>query len=156
MFEKCKQYKKAILISAILVIATALALYFSPTRKVNNSSNQNGTTQTNGKTTGQSTAKTEEQKKQEEQKKEEAQKIKQDAASTQTLKTEKEILDGQIYVQNNVAVATMVIKDGVSEADAKTLADKYAKQLKEQYKDMKVNVQAVQKGKNIANITIEK
>ena len=53
-------------------------------------------------------------------------------------------------------VATMVIKDDASETDAKALAEKYAKQLKEEHKDMKVNVQAVQKGKNVADITIEK
>lgn len=156
MFDKCKQYKKVILISVIIIIATSLALYFSPTRKVNNSSSKNGTTQATGKTTGQSAGTTADQKKQEEQKKQEAQKVNQDAVKTETLKTEKEVINGQIYVQNNVATATMIIKDGVSEADVKALADKYAKQLKEQYKDMKVNVQAVQKGKNIANITIEK
>jgi|GEM_PF-2538505 hypothetical protein len=145
MFDKCKQYKKVVLISIIMLIAISLALYFSPTRKLNSSSKK-GTTQSTG---------TAEQKK-EEQKKQEAQKVNQDAAKTETLKTEKEVINGQIYVQNNTAIATMIIKDGVSEADAKALADKYAKQLKEQYKDMKINVQAVQKGKNIANITIEK
>lgn len=85
-----------------------------------------------------------------------APKIDQDVKKTEQLKKEKEIFDGQVYIQDNTAIATMVIKDGVSEADAKALAEKYAKQLKEQHKDLKVNVQAVQKGKNIANITIEK
>lgn len=82
--------------------------------------------------------------------------VTQDAKKTEKLKKEKAVADGQVYVQNNVATATMIIKDNVSESDAKALADKYAKQLKESYKDMKVNVQAVQKGKNIADITIEK
>lgn len=82
--------------------------------------------------------------------------IKQDTKKTEKLKKEKAVADGQIYIQNDVATATMVIKDNISESDAKALADKYAKELKENYKDMKVNVQAVQKGKNIADITIEK
>ena len=80
----------------------------------------------------------------------------QDTKKTEQLKKEKQISNGQVYVQNNIVVATMLIKDDVSESDAKALAEKYAKQLKEEHKDMKVNVQAVQKGKNIANITIEK
>ncbi len=82
--------------------------------------------------------------------------LEQDTKKTKQLKKEKEVLDGKVYIRNNVATATMVIKDSVSESDAKALADKYAKELKKTHKDMKVNVQAVQKGKNIADITIEK
>ncbi|MBC2580179.1 hypothetical protein [Clostridium sp. DJ247] len=90
-----------------------------------------------------------------ENKKQDGPKIAQDTKKTEELKKEKEIYNGQVYVQNNVAIATMLIKDGVSEQEAKALAEKYAKQLKVQYNNMKVNVQAVQNGKNIANITIE-
>lgn len=82
--------------------------------------------------------------------------VNQDVKKTEQLKKEKEISNGQVYIQNDTVVATMIIKDDVSEADAKALAEKYSKQLKEQYKDKRINVQAVQKGKNIANITIEK
>lgn len=138
--------KKIGLASMIIIIAVSLAIYFSPTRTSNNSNGQKGVTQSTNGTT-------EENK--EAQKKEE-QKVIQDAKKTEELKKEKEIYNGQVYVQNNMAVATMLIKDGVSETDAKALAEKYAKQLKEQYKDMRINVQAVQGGKNIANITIEK
>lgn len=42
-----------------------------------------------------------------------------------------------------------------SDTEAKKLAEKYAKELKEEYKDMKVNVQAVRGGKNVANITVD-
>lgn len=89
-------------------------------------------------------------------KKEEAPKVQQDAKKTEQLKKEKQVFDGQVYLQGDSVIATMVIKDDVSESDAKALADKYAKELKKAYKDKKINVQAVQKGKNIANITIEK
>ena len=84
----------------------------------------------------------------------EAPKAKQDVKKTEQLKKEKEISNGQVYVQNNTVTATMIIKDDVSEADAKALAEKYAKDLKAEHKDMKVNVQAIHKGKNIANITL--
>lgn len=83
-------------------------------------------------------------------------KLEQDIKKTEQLKKEKGVIDGQVYIQNNMVTATMIIKDSVSENDGKALADKYAKDLKASHKNMKVNVQAVQKGKSIANITIEK
>lgn len=89
-------------------------------------------------------------------KKNEAPKVEQDTKKTEQLKKEKEISNGQVYFQGDSVIATMVIKDGVSESDAKALAEKYAKELKVAHKDKKINVQAVQKGNNVANITIEK
>lgn len=83
-------------------------------------------------------------------------KVVQDKNYTEDLKQEKEVEGGQVYVQDNMVIATMVIKEGISEADAKALAEKYAQELKKTYKDMPVNVQAVQKGKNVANIMLEK
>jgi uncharacterized lipoprotein YehR (DUF1307 family) len=75
---------------------------------------------------------------------------------TEDLKNEKDVQVGQVYIQNGIAIGTMIIKDTVSDNDAKALAEKYAKELKESYKDMKVNVQAVKNGKNVANIILEK
>ncbi|MDW8802586.1 hypothetical protein P8V03_15670 [Clostridium sp. A1-XYC3] len=89
-------------------------------------------------------------------KKEEAPKVQQDAKKTEQLKKEKEVYDGQVYFKDDSVIATMIIKEGISEGDAKALAEKYAKELKAAHKDKKINVQAVQKGNNIANITIEK
>lgn len=85
----------------------------------------------------------------------EAPKIVEDKKGTEKLKENKELMDGKVYTQNGYAIATMIIKDDVSEKDAKALAEEYAKKLKKQYSDMKVNVQAVKNGKNIANITID-
>lgn len=82
-------------------------------------------------------------------------KIVQDKDYTEDLKKENEVVNGQVYVQNGVAIATMIIKDNVSDEAAKKLAGKYAKELKETYKNMKVNVQAVKAGKNVANITLD-
>lgn len=81
--------------------------------------------------------------------------IVQDTKKTKELNKEKEIFNGKVYVKDNTAVATMIIKDNVSESEAKALADKYAKELKSSYKDKKVNVQAVQNGKNVVDITID-
>lgn len=74
---------------------------------------------------------------------------------TKKVKEEKGVLDGQVYTQGDMAVGTLVLDKKVSDADAKKLAKKYVKELKEEYKDMKVNVQSVRDGKNIANITLE-
>lgn len=72
---------------------------------------------------------------------------------TADLKKESGVQAGQVYVQNGMVMATMILKDNVSDKAAKQLVDKYAKELKKAYKNMKVNAQAVRKGKNIANIT---
>ncbi|WP_339263911.1 hypothetical protein [Geobacillus sp. FSL K6-3411] len=74
---------------------------------------------------------------------------------TKKVKEEEGVLDGQVYTQDGMAVGTLVLDKKVSDADAKKLAEKYAKELKEEYKDMKVNVQAVRGGKNVANITLD-
>lgn len=88
-------------------------------------------------------------------KKIEAHKIKTDTAMTAQLKKEKPILNGQVYVQDNRAIATMVIKDGFSNEQAKELAQRYAKILKKKHKDMQVNVMAVRDNKNIVNLTVK-
>ncbi|MGG3841610.1 hypothetical protein [Anoxybacillus kestanbolensis] len=80
---------------------------------------------------------------------------KQNKELTKKVKEENGVLNGQVYTQNGMAVGTLVLDKKVSDADAKKLAEKYAKELKEEYKDMKVNVQAVRDGKNVANITLD-
>ncbi len=74
---------------------------------------------------------------------------------TNDLKEEKEVTDGNVYIENDTVIATMVINKDVSDKEAKELAEKYAKDLKATYKDKKVNVQAVKDGKNIATIELE-
>ncbi|WP_123052846.1 hypothetical protein [Clostridium sp. JN-1] len=80
-------------------------------------------------------------------------KVVQDGKMTQRLKKEKEVSNGQVYVRNKTAVAAIVLKNDVSKKDAETLANKYADDLKKSYKDLNVNVQAVQNNKNIVNIS---
>lgn len=74
---------------------------------------------------------------------------------TAQLKKEKAIKNGKVYVQNNKAIATMIVKSGVSDSEAKALAQKYAKEIKAEYKNMPVTVLAVRDNKNVANIKIK-
>jgi outer membrane murein-binding lipoprotein Lpp len=83
-------------------------------------------------------------------------KLVQDVKRTDQIKKEKDLISGQVYVRNNMVTATMLFKDTISEKDAKDLVNKYTEALKKEYKGMKINIQAVQKGKNIANVIIEK
>ena len=78
-----------------------------------------------------------------------------DEELTEKLLKEKEIEDGQVYLRQDVAVATMVIKEGVSESKVKKLANDYAKKLKKKYKNMKVRVQAVRNGENLADVKLD-
>jgi hypothetical protein len=74
---------------------------------------------------------------------------------TKQLLSEKEVMSGQVYFQgNDYVIATIVIKKGTDNQTSQVLAQKYADLLKAKYKDKKVNVQAVNNGKNIANISI--
>jgi hypothetical protein len=74
---------------------------------------------------------------------------------TKELKKEKILLNGKVYVKDKKVIATMVVKESSSDSDAKALANKYAKELKEEYKNMPVYVMAVKNNKNVANISIK-
>lgn len=65
------------------------------------------------------------------------------------------ILDGQVSEQDGMVIGTLVLGKKVSDEDAKELAGMYAEELKEDYKDKKVSVQAVRDGENVVNITKE-
>lgn len=75
---------------------------------------------------------------------------------TGDLKKESGVQDGQVYIQNGIAIGTIMLKDNISDANAKALAEKYANELGKTYKNMKVSVQEVRAGKNVANIILEK
>lgn len=83
-------------------------------------------------------------------------KVVEDKNYTEDLNKEKGIQTGQVYIQNETVIGTMVFKEDVSDEQAKKLAEKYASEIKKTYIDMKINVQAVKNGRNIANITLEK
>lgn len=83
-------------------------------------------------------------------------KIVEDTKRTQQISKEKDLLGGKVYVRDNMVTTTMVFKDNITEEDSKKLVSKYVEELKKEYKGMKINVQAVQNGKTIANIVVQK
>jgi hypothetical protein len=81
--------------------------------------------------------------------------IEQNKELTKQVKQEKGVIDGQVYEQDGMAIGTLLLEKKVSDKDAKRLAEKYADELKKEYKDLVINVQAVRDGENVANITKE-
>lgn len=71
---------------------------------------------------------------------------------TEKLLKEEGVNSGQIYIQNNIVYCAINFKEDANTKNAKKLAQRYADELKETYKDKQVNVQAIQKGESIANI----
>lgn len=59
------------------------------------------------------------------------------------LEEEVEVFAGQVHIRNNVVNGNMVIKDGASKERVDELVEKYANELKNEYKGKKVSVQAV-------------
>ncbi|WP_250886505.1 hypothetical protein [Bacillus sp. SM2101] len=74
---------------------------------------------------------------------------------TKQLEGEEGVISGQVYVNDDTAVGTLVLEDNVSDQDAKEIAEKYADKLKNEYNNMTINVQAVRGGENVENILIE-
>ncbi|AEB75403.1 hypothetical protein [Clostridium botulinum] len=90
-----------------------------------------------------------------------------DKSMNEKLQKEKIVNGSKVYISGNTIVGAVIMKKDVPEKEAKKqaqdLANKYAKELKseyknlqEEYKGMKINVQVVQNGKNLANVLIEK
>jgi hypothetical protein len=77
--------------------------------------------------------------------------IKQDNDLTDRLKKEKEILDGRIYTLNGNVYGTMIIKNEIKQSEIDDLVNKYGVEIRKAYKECKINIQAVQNGKNVAN-----
>ncbi len=90
-----------------------------------------------------------------------------DKAMTEKLQKEKIVKGSKVYISGDTIIGAVIMKKDVPEKEAKKkaqdLANKYAQELKkeyknlqEEYKGMKINVQVVQNGKNLANVLIEK
>ncbi len=65
------------------------------------------------------------------------------------------VMAGELNVGDDLVTQTMLINEGIAEEDVVKLAEKIANELKEEYPDKRVNVQAVQDGNNLANILLE-
>ncbi|QBD84224.1 hypothetical protein EQG73_02460 [Clostridium tetani] len=82
-------------------------------------------------------------------------KIEKDEKLTNKIKKEKIVSDGQVYEQGEYVYATLIIKEDAKKEEIDKVANEYAKKLKSEHKDKKVSVQAVQGGKNVADITLK-
>lgn len=82
-------------------------------------------------------------------------KIEEDKKLTQKVKKEKIVLDGKVYEQGDYVYATLIIKEDVKKEEIDKVVNEYAQNLKKEHKDKKVNIQAVQGGKNVADITLK-
>lgn len=77
----------------------------------------------------------------------------QDDKLTKKIKKLDIVADGSVYPDGDYMCGTMVIKDNATQQEIEKAANEYADKIKAKYKDKKVSVQAVQKGKCVANIT---
>ncbi|MGH4139590.1 hypothetical protein [Clostridium sp.] len=64
---------------------------------------------------------------------------------TKDVKKEKEVQSGQVYLQNGMIIGTMIVKEDVSDKDAKSLVAKYTTKLNKPYNGGKIIVKAVKK-----------
>lgn len=147
--------KKIVAIVVAIIVIIGGVVYFNKESK-NTGSNKNNTEVANNSNNKDNKAEekkelTEEQKKQAEQNK-----IVPNEDLTKKIKSEKLLLDGAIYIQDNTVKCNMVAKETANKEEVKKLAEDYSKKLSAQYKGKKISVQAVQGNKNIANITVNK
>jgi|GEM_PF-4553065 len=77
---------------------------------------------------------------------------------TNELKSENQVLTGEVYLKSNVSVANITLKANITKEAAKVLAEKYAKKLRGQYGELPVIVDVDQEGKAIIKkmIPVEK
>ncbi|MBW9156990.1 hypothetical protein [Clostridium tagluense] len=68
---------------------------------------------------------------------------------TKELKSEKQVSSGEVYLKSDVVVANITLKQNTTKDQAKELANKYAKELNNQYKGMPVIVDVKQGDKDI-------
>ncbi len=78
-----------------------------------------------------------------------------DSELTGAILEEEGVLGGQVYVDGDMAIGTMMMDDTLTEEEINELAERYAEEIKAEYADKTVNVQAVQDGENVANVTID-
>lgn len=82
-------------------------------------------------------------------------KIEEDKKLTEKVKKEKIVSDGKVYEQGEYVYATLIIKEGIAKEEVDKVVKEYAEKLKSEHKDKKVNVQAVQGNKNVADVTLK-
>jgi len=81
---------------------------------------------------------------------------KENEALTKKIQDEEGVAGGRVYEQNGTAIGILMIEKEVNDVDTKKLAERYADEIKKEYKDLPVNVQAIRDGENVANIQLDK
>lgn len=71
------------------------------------------------------------------------------------IQNEKAVSDGQVYERDGTAVGTLLLDKEVSDEDAKKLAERFADEIKKEYKALPVNEKAVRDGENVASVTLD-
>lgn len=75
---------------------------------------------------------------------------------TKKIQDEEGVMGGRVYEQNGTAIGILMLEKEVNDVDAKKLAERYADEIKKEYKDLPVNIQAIRDGENVANIQLDK
>ncbi|WP_438315195.1 hypothetical protein [Sporosarcina sp. FA9] len=88
-------------------------------------------------------------------KEEAAQSEKENEALTKKIQDEEGVMGGRVYEQSGTAIGILMLEKEVNDEDAKKLAERYADEIKKEYKDLPVNVQAIRDGENVANIQLD-
>ena len=73
---------------------------------------------------------------------------------TKALENEKSVSKGNVYEKDNIIYGTFILEEQTAEEDITKLIDKYTNELKDTYKDQKINVMAVQGGQVVQEQTI--
>jgi hypothetical protein len=76
-------------------------------------------------------------------------KITQNKSLTDSILKEKNVLGGQIYVQNGTVYGAIVMSKKTTANYAKTIGNKYLKLIKVKYKNTRVNLQIVSSNKSL-------
>lgn len=74
---------------------------------------------------------------------------------TKKIQDEEGVIGGRVYEQNGTAIGILMLEKEVNDVDAKKLAERYAVEIKKEYKDLPVNIQAIRDGENVANIQLD-
>ena len=80
---------------------------------------------------------------------------KENEALTKKILDEEGVMGGRVYEQNGTAIGILMLEKEVTDEDAKKLAERYADEIKSEYKDLPVNVQAIRDGENVANLQLD-
>ncbi|WP_368503109.1 hypothetical protein AB3N04_12650 [Alkalihalophilus sp. As8PL] len=77
------------------------------------------------------------------------------APLTANIEQEEGVLGAQVFVDGDTAVGSLMLDENVEEERVEQLAEMFAEEIKEAHEDKAANVQVVQDGELVADITIE-